>query len=493
MNVEATARMALEQVQARPAALLIDNEWVPAASGRRSPTYDPSTGEMIADYAVSDVSDISQAVAAAKQAQVKWAALTLAERASYLPKLKEELVRRRELFAAIDSMNGGLSYGGMLSDVNRIIDLLDIWPGLARAMQGQVLHDGTPGLHYTRFAPYGVVAKIIAYNHPFQFAMKGTIPALLAGNTAVLKPADQTPLSLMLLGEVIREILPAGVLNIVTGGAEAGEAMVTHHDIRRVAFTGSVRTGLAIQARAAQDNVRHITLELGGKNAMIVFSDVDVKQVVQNIIFGMNLQANAGQSCGSTSRIFAHRDVYQALEKELGEALGRMRLGPSYAEDTDMGPVVDSAAVERVGRFVQGALDEGAKLVSGGAGDSRLPESGNFVAPTLLSEVRQTFEVAREEVFGPVLSMLPWDDYEAMIDDVNSVDYGLTASVWTNDLSAALRTVDRVEAGYVWVNHSTAHYFGMPFGGWKNSGLGKEECLAEYESFLQAKSVNIRL
>ena len=477
----------------RPPRLLIGNEWVEAQSGRVGETFDPSTGKKLGEYAIGDASDVDRAVTAAKQAAPAWAALSLDQRAAHLSALRERILANRNLFATLDAVNAGLSVEAMHADIESILRVLVAWPALASGLRGEVLHDGKPGLHFTRYSPFGVVARIVAYNHPILFAVKGSLAALLAGNCIVLKPAEQAPFSALVLGDLIREVFPPGVFNIVTGDAKAGEAMVTHPDIRRIAFTGSIRTGRMIQEAAARDRVRTVSLELGGKNAMIVFPDVSIPTVARDVVFGMNLRANGGQSCGSTSRVFVHKDIHDEFVSELTRAMAELKLGPAYHSDIDMGPVISDAAAQRIRRHIQGAIEQGATLATGGLDDARLPAEGNFVAPTLFTDVPADSTLASEEIFGPVVALTKWDDYESMMRIVNGLDYGLTASVWTNDITTALSTAERVEAGYVWINQSTTHYFGMPFGGWKDSGIGREECLDEFKSFLQVKSVHVKL
>jgi acyl-CoA reductase-like NAD-dependent aldehyde dehydrogenase len=283
-------------------------------------------------------------------------------------------------------------------------------------------------------------------------------------------------------------------MNIVTGGAEPGDRLVTHHDVKRLAFTGSVNTGLTIQRRAAESGrVKHVTLELGGKNAMVVFPDIDVDVAVEAALFGMNFNVCQGQSCGSNSRVLVHRRIYDDFVAKAGEALRRTRVGVAYDEGTDMGPLVSRAHYDRVAGFVESGVADGATLVAGGNRPDGVPAGGFFLEPTLFADVRPDMAIGHEEIFGPVMSVLPWDDYEDMIALANGVDLGLTASVWTHDLDVAHATAARMDAGYVWINDSTRHYFGTPFGGTKNSGIGREESVEELRSYLETKVVHTRL
>jgi acyl-CoA reductase-like NAD-dependent aldehyde dehydrogenase len=326
------------------------------------------------------------------------------------------------------------------------------------------------------------------------FAATRPLPALIAGNAVVMKPSPDTSLSTLALAELFAEAFPPGVVNIVAGGADAGDTLVTHPDVKRIAFTGSVPTGLLIQRRAAESgSVKHLSLELGGKNAMVVFPDVDVDEAVEGAIFGMNLDVCQGQSCGSNSRVLVHRRIYDEFVSTLASRLADYRVGVAYDEATDVGPLVTPAHRDRVAGYVESGVQEGATLVFGGDRPAGVPEGGNFLAPTLFADVRPEMRIAREEIFGPVIAVFPWDDYDAMIELANAVDLGLTASVWTNDLDVAHKTADRLEAGYVWVNDSTRHYFGTPFGGAKNSGIGREESPDELLSYLEQKVVHTRL
>jgi acyl-CoA reductase-like NAD-dependent aldehyde dehydrogenase len=309
-----------------------------------------------------------------------------------------------------------------------------------------------------------------------------------------MKPAPQTPLSCLALGELFAQAFPPGVMNIVTGGAAAGDALVRHPLVKRIAFTGSVRTGLAIQRSAAESgHVKNVSLELGGKNAMIVFPDVDVATAVEAAVFGMNLSVCQGQSCGSNSRIFVHERLHDDFVEALAARLDEFRVTLAYSEDADMGPLVSAAQLERVAGYVDSGQAEGARLVTGGGHPQEAPGGGYFIRPTLFDGVEQTMSLAKEEIFGPVISVLRWSDYEQVVAEANAVEFGLTASIWTNDLTLAHKTAELLEAGYVWINDSTIHYVGTPFGGVKNSGVGREESEEELLSYLEQKVVHTKL
>jgi acyl-CoA reductase-like NAD-dependent aldehyde dehydrogenase len=324
------------------------------------------------------------------------------------------------------------------------------------------------------------------------FAITRVLAALIAGNTVVLKPGQQTPLSALAFGDIARHVLPAGVLNIVTGGPDCGDALVTHPAIKRISFTGSVPTGMRIQQRAATARVKHVSLELGGKNPMIVFPDVDLEAAVNGAITGMNFGTSAGQSCGSSSRVLIHEDVYEDFLERLAVKLEAMKVAPAYSEGVDIGPVVSVEHHGRIMGFVRSGHDQGARLITGGdrPRSGSVPAAGFYIQPTLYADVTADMDIARHEIFGPVIAAASWSDYDDVIRRANDVEFGLTASVRTNDLVLAHKTADALEAGYVWINDHGPHYWGMPFGGMKNSGTGREESIEEYESYLETKAVH---
>lgn len=471
--------------------LLIDGAWRGAGSDAADVIVDPSTGEPLANVAAADGSDVDRAVRAAAAAAPAWAALTPRARSDYITALYSLVLDSADRFAATDAIDGGIPLPSAREDVNLALEQMHDWPGLALALRGETLGLGDGLLHYTAFKPFGVVVRIVAFNHPFYFAVTTILPALLAGNTVVLKPAEQAPLSALAFGELIRHALPPGVVNIVTGGRAAGEALVTHPYVSRVAFTGSTATGLQIQRAASHGRVRTVTLELGGKNPMIVFPDVAVDAAVEGAVNGMSFRGTQGQSCGSTSRIFVHREIHDEFVLKLAQRLRELRVDLAYAEGVAVGPLVSARQADRVRGYVEAGVREGAQLVTGG---SELPSrlsNGFFVLPTLFSEVTMEMKIAREEIFGPVVCVLGWDDQAQLLTDVNALAYGLTASVWTNHIGNALPIVDALDAGYVWVNDAGTHYWGSPFGGFGDSGVGREECLSELQSYLQVKAVHL--
>jgi acyl-CoA reductase-like NAD-dependent aldehyde dehydrogenase len=456
-------------------------------------TFDPSTGVALTSVPEATAEDVDRAVEAARKAQPAWEALGLQGRAACFAKLDELLVEHRERLALLDAIDGGNPIRAMRIDVDICHEYLRKYPPMAFGLHGRVI-DASKGLHYTTGRPCGVVGRILAFNHPMMFAVTRPLPALIMGNTVVMKPAPQTPLSCLALGELFAEAFPPGVMNIVTGGAAAGEALVKHPDVRRLAFTGSVRTGLAIQRGAADSGrVKTVTLELGGKNAMVLFPDLDVAAAVEGAVFGMNLTVCQGQSCGSNSRVLVHDAIHDEFVERLAARLEQFRVTTAYSEDSDMGPLVSQAHYERVAGYVDAGRAEGARLLTGGGRPQEAPDGGYFLRPTAFDQVEQRMKIANDEIFGPVISVLRWKDYDEMIRVANAVELGLTASVWTEDLTLAHRTAEALEAGYVWVNDSTIHYVGTPFGGWKDSGVGREESEEELLSYLDQKVVHTKL
>ena len=481
-------------VRGREFKMLLGGEFVDAEGGRRAETIDPSTGKAVAELPEASQQDVRDAIAAAQQAQPAWQALGVDDRGECFRRFGELLMQRREELAMLDAIDSGNPVQAMRIDVDISMPYVTGWPQLARWLAGEMI-PATPGnLHYTSFAPYGVVGRITAFNHPVMFAATRPLPALITGNTVVMKPAPQTVLSTLGLAELFADAFPPGVMNIITGGAEPGDALVTDPRVKRIAFTGSVPTGLLIQRRAAESgHVKHLSLELGGKNAMVVLPDVDVREVVEGAIFGMNFNVCQGQSCGSNSRVLVHRAIYDEFVEHAAAQLRKYTVGVAYAEGTDMGPLVSAQQRERVRGYLERGVSEGAALITGGEHPTDTPPGGFYLTPALFADVRPQMAIAREEIFGPVMSVLPWDTYDEMIELANGVNLGLTASVWTHDLDLAHRTADRLDAGYVWVNDSTRHYMGTPFGGTKDSGTGREESREELLSYLETKVVHTRL
>jgi len=475
--------------------MLIGGEWVKSESGRSFSTYDPATEEKLCDVPLATERDVSRAVEAAQQAFTSWRCVDPFERAKKVSALANLLRQHAEDFALLDAVDSGNPVTAMKGDVLMAAAIMDYFAGLAGELKGEVL-PGQPGMLHTVFSePYGVVVRIIPFNHPIFFAACKIAAPLVAGNTVILKPAEQTPLSALEMGRYVQEVFPPGVVNIVTGdGPVTGTALVKHPKTKRIALTGGVDTGRAVLRLAAEGGIKHVTLELGGKNPMIVFPDAEIDKAVESAVVGMNFHWCQGQSCGSTSRLFLHESIHDEFLDKVIRRIGTIRIGQPLDPATEMGCLVSQEQYQKVLRYIGYGKEEGARLVAGGERPKgEAFQRGYFLQPTVFDKVTMEMRIAREEIFGPVLSVLTWNDSEAVIQQANAVDYGLTASIWTSDLAKALKAAERLEAGYIWINGSSRHFLGVPFGGYKQSGIGREESVEELLSYVQTKAVNTAL
>ncbi len=470
--------------------LYIGGQWTDAADGKRFASINPSTSEKLAEVPFAGTRDVDRAVDAAKKAFPEWSRIPLKERAACLEKFAARIREQAETLALIDSVDSGNALAGMRGDMTWTADTLDYFAGLILEIKGETFSNGPRHMNFTRRQPYGVVAKINPFNHPFRFCAEKAAAPLAAGNCVVIKGSEQAPLSSLRIGELADGIFPPGVVNVITGDGKTGSELVRHPDVRRIGFVGSVPTGRTI-ARDAADGLKRVTLELGGKNPIIIFPDADPKKAAGAAIKGMNMNRQ-GQSCSSTSRVFVHASIHDAVVEELVRQAEALPIGFPWLHGNEVGPIVSQRQYERVMGFIESGKAEGAKLMTGGGkpADERL-KNGFFVSPTVFDGVNPAMRIAREEIFGPVMSVFTWSDYEDMLATANGVEYGLTAAIVTNDLAKAMETAERVDAGYVWIN-SNGRYLGAPYGGWKQSGLGEEECFDELLSYTQIKNVNLR-
>jgi betaine-aldehyde dehydrogenase len=470
----------------------IGGAWVDAAAGGRIEAVDPTSEELIATVPDADAEDIADAVAAARDAASGWRDLGWARRAALLRELAARIEAEAEQLARLDVRDAGLPLTGMRGDVAGAVAEIEYYAGIAPQTCGSTAPPARDTLSYTVREPYGVVARIVPFNHPFKFATGKIAAPLAAGNTVVLKPGEQTSLSALELARIAADVLPDGVLNVVTGrGVTAGAALVAHPDVHRVAFTGSVPSGRAVLHGAA-DAIKHVTLELGGKNPIIVFPDVDVVRAAHAAVAGMNIARCTGQSCGSTSRLFVHADIADRFLDALVARLSELRIGDPMDERTHVGPLAFRTHYERVHGYLETARREGGTVAHGGCRPDGFAR-GFFVEPTVLTNLDDTMTVVREEIFGPVMSLLTWRDVDDVVRRANATPLGLTANVWTRDVTAAHRTAAALEAGYVYVNGTGKRPTGTPFGGWKSSGLGKENSLEELLSYTREKTVTVTL
>jgi betaine-aldehyde dehydrogenase len=474
--------------------MYIGGEFVASESGEWMPSVNPATEEVHGRVPAGTVADVDRAVKAAQAAQPDWAARSVLERGAMLRKLGEAMRARADDVLPLEAADTGNTIASLGGDVTLAAGYIDFISGLGMEIKGESVPATPNNIHFTMREPYGVVGRIVPFNHPFLFAGAHLGAPLLAGNAVVLKSPDQSPLSASIMGEICREILPPGIVNIVSGvGTVVGDAIVRHPDVPRIGFTGSVQTGMAIQRAAAEVAVKHISLELGGKNPFIAFPDADPVKVGEAAVAGMNF-AWSGQSCGSTSRLLLHESIYDEVVEYIAGKVAKIRIGDPSDPKSEMGPVNSEPHFKRIIDIVESAKAEGATLVAGGARpQGKQFERGYWLEPTIFGDVTMDMRVAREEIFGPVLAILKWKTREEAVEMANALDLGLTAAVWTNDLDAAMNTVRELESGLVWINGTGRHYLGTGFSGWKNSGLGREECLDEVLSYTRTKAVHIIL
>ncbi|MEL0235181.1 MAG: aldehyde dehydrogenase family protein [Pelagibacteraceae bacterium] len=450
----------------------------------------PSNNKKLSDVPISDIKELQKAVEAAKQAQKVWQKTSLIERANLLEKLAKRIEENEEEFALIDSYDSGNALTGMRKDVKETVNNIRYFCGLVREVKGETFSMEKNHLNFTRYQPYGVVLKINPFNHPFRFCVEKIAAPLLMGNSLIIKNSEQAPISSLRFCELLEDLFPKGLINVVTGGPENGKFLVEHPDIKRIAVIGSVNTGIAI-AKTAAPQLKNVTLELGGKNPIIVFDDADPDFAANLAIKGMNL-SRQGQSCSSTSRVLVHKKVKDKFLKSLVEKAKTIPIGLPYHEENEIGPIVSKKQFDSVMGYIQSGKDEGAKLLLGG--DQNLSndlKEGFFVNPTIFCDVTPNMKIAKEEIFGPVISVIDWEDHDEMIKIANSTQYGLTTMIVTESLSNAMKTSEEVEVGYVWVNTS-GRYSGAPYGGWKLSGIGVEECFDEMKGYARLKNINMK-
>ncbi|MEN3281242.1 MAG: betaine-aldehyde dehydrogenase [Solirubrobacteraceae bacterium] len=483
--------MAVEtEIETTP--MLVGGEFRLARSGKTIEAVNPATGALCARFPRAAAADVDDAVQAAKAAFESWRLTTPHERAACVLRFADLVLVHADELAMLDVTENGSPIREMRGDAHKAVAQLRYFAGLALQLRGDTV-PGEPGrLNYTLMQPFGVVGRIFPFNHPLMFAAGKSVAPLIAGNTLVIKPSEHTSTSTLRLAELFDEAFPPGVVNVVTGyGSEAGDALVAHPDVRRVAFIGSAVIGRMIQQRAATATVKTVTLELGGKNPIVIFGDADVDKAIDGALRGMAFTWQ-GQSCGSTSRLIVHRSLHEELVTRLGERMDALRSGMPADEETDTGAIVHRGQYEKVLSYLKLGREEGARVVvGGGPPDDPALAGGMFLRPTLFDDVRPDSRLAQEEIFGPVLAAMPFDTYDEALAIANGVSLGLTASVYTRDLGLTHRFARDVEAGYVWVNDAQKHFPGCAYGGWKDSGVGTEEGIEELYSYARLKNVNV--
>ncbi len=473
--------------------LLINNRWVPSESGKTFATINPSTGEEICQIAEADAADVEKAVKAARHAfdHGRWRKLPASERGRLLHRLADLIEKNADELAALESLDNGKPLGvAKAVDVGATVGCIRYFAGWADKVHGKTIPVDGPFFCYTRHEPVGVVGQIIPWNFPMLMLAWKLGPALATGNTVIMKPAEQTPLSALRIGELIVEAgFPEGVVNILPGyGPTAGAAIANHMDVDKVAFTGSTEVGRLIMEAAAKSNLKRVTLELGGKSPNIIFADTNLDEAVEGAHFGLFF--NHGQCCCAGSRVFVEEKIYdEFVEKSAIRARNRT-VGDPFDPKTEQGPQVDDIQFDKVMGYIESGRKEGAKLMCGG---ERVGDRGYFVAPTVFADVQDDMTIAREEIFGPVMSIIPFKSPEEVVDRANRTMYGLAAAVWTRDIKKAHSIADKIRAGTVWVNCYNVLDTRAPFGGFKQSGIGRE--LGEYglQQYTEVKTVTVRL
>jgi aldehyde dehydrogenase (NAD+) len=475
-----------------PVELLINNRWLPSESGKTFATVNPATGEEICQVAEADAADVEKAVKAARAAfEGPWRKLRASERGRMLHRLADLIETNADQLARLESLDNGkpLSIAKAV-DVAKTVACYRYFAGWADKVQGKTIPIDGDFFCYTRHEPIGVIGQIIPWNYPMLMQAWKLAPALATGNTVVMKPAEQTPLSALRIGELIIEAgYPEGVVNLLPGfGPTAGAAIAHHMDVDKVAFTGSTEVGRLIMEAAAKSNLKRISLELGGKSPNIIFEDTDLDEAVEGAHLG--LFVNQGQSCCAGSRVFVEEKIYdEFVEKSVARAR-RRRVGDPLDPRTDQGPQVDATQFDRVMGYIESGRSEGATLACGG---ERVGDRGYFIQPTVFADVQDHMTIAREEIFGPVMSVIPFKDVEEVITRANRTHYGLAAGVWTRDIKKAHAVANGVRAGTIWVNCFHVLDTRAPFGGFKQSGIGRE--LGEYglQEYTEVKTVTVKL
>ena len=494
MNQIVALTPAVKQFLGRTHKLLIGGQWLSAADGQTFAVENPADGDTISQAAKGAAADIDKAVIAARQAfEGPWSKLSASERGRLLWKLADLIDQNGEELAQLETLDNGKPIGASRgADVPLTSDIFRYMAGWTTKISGKTFPISvpyTPGATYSAFTtkePVGVVGQIIPWNFPLLMAAWKLAPALAAGCTIILKPAEQTPLTAIRLGELIQEAgFPAGVVNIVTGFGEAGAHLAQHPAVDKIAFTGSTEVGRSILAAAA-GNMKKLTLELGGKSPNIIFDDADLDQAIPGAASAIFF--NHGQACGAGSRLYVQEKIFDRVVEGVHKIAQSLRLGHGMDPTTDMGPLVSRVQQSRVNGYINSGLDAGAQALVGG---QTLPQSGYFVQPTVLTRVKPEMKVVCEEIFGPVVVVAPFKDADDVVRQANNSDYGLASGIWTRNLSQAHSLSAKLKAGTTWINCYNIFDAALPFGGFKQSGWGREMGEEAVELYLETKSVCI--
>ncbi|MGA8149956.1 MAG: aldehyde dehydrogenase family protein [Terriglobales bacterium] len=486
--------MIAAKVKIRPGQLLINGEWTSGAA--RFDSINPATGEVLAQVVDASPEDVDRAVSAARRALEDrtgpWRKMSASERGRIIWRLADLVEKNIEELAEIETLDNGKPISESRNiDMPMVVDVLRYFAGLATKIQGETVNTVETAFTYTLREPVGVVGLIIPWNFPLLLASYKVGPALACGNTVVLKPAEQTPLSTLRFGELAIEAgVPAGVLNILTGGPETGKAMVRHPGIDKIAFTGSTAVGREIM-RGAADGLKRVTLELGGKSPNIVFADSEIDEAVKGAINGIFY--GKGEVCNAGSRLFVESKVQDEFMEKLVARAKRLQPGDPLDPKTRMGSIVSQEQMQTVLGYIEAGKREGAKLIAGGNRVSLDGSQGFFIEPTIFGGVNNNMKIAQEEIFGPVLATLSFDDVDQAVDLANRNPYGLAAAVWTRDVKKAHNVSRQLKAGTVWINTYGLLNAALPFGGYKNSGFGRELGMHAIEHYTELKMVWLNL
>ncbi|KAI1471767.1 aldehyde dehydrogenase [Daldinia caldariorum] len=475
----------------QPTGLFINNEWVEGVDKKTFEVINPTTEEVICSVSEATEKDVDIAVAAARKAfNGSWRQTTPQQRGILLLKLADILEKNIDLLAAVESLDNGKSISMARGDVNAVIGTVRYYGGWADKIEGKTIDINHESFHYTRQEPIGVCGQIIPWNFPLLMLAWKIGPALCTGNTVVLKTAEQTPLSGLVFAQFVKEAgFPPGVLNIISGfGKIAGAAIASHMDVDKVAFTGSTVVGRAIMKAAASSNLKKVTLELGGKSPNIVFDDADIEQAISWVNFG--IYYNHGQCCCAGSRVYVQEGIYDKFIAAFKKRAEANSVGDPFDENTFQGPQVSKLQYDRIMGYIEEGKKGGATLATGG---ERHGDKGYFIKPTIFTDVTHDMKIMQEEIFGPVVAVAKFKTEDEVIHLGNDSSYGLAAAVHTSNLNTALRVSNELRAGTIWVNSYNLLHHQLPFGGYKESGIGRELGEAALANYTQSKSVSIRL